>query len=80
MGCKVAEILAWSSLPMNPNRHIWACANSLIAQHGENAWFHASLRADALLEVANLNGHNMFKVILARIEEFQRMEPIGSIH
>ena len=54
---------------MTPERHVWACAKTLITQHGEDAWFHASLRADALLEAGDLDGHNMFKVILARIEE-----------
>lgn len=62
---------------MTPNRHIWACANTLISQHGEGAWFYASTRADALLEAGDLDGHNMLKAILARIEKLQRMEPIG---
>lgn len=64
---------------MTPERHIWACANTLITQHGEDAWFHASLRADALAEEGDLDGYNMFKAILARIDELQRMEPIGSV-
>lgn len=51
----------------------------IITQHGEDAWFHASLRADALFEVGDLDGHNMFKAILPRIEKLQRMEPIDSI-
>jgi hypothetical protein len=62
---------------MTPERHIWACANSLIQQHGEDAWFHASLRADELSEAGDLDGHNMFKAILARIEELQRMQSVG---
>jgi hypothetical protein len=80
MGCKVAKILAWTPLPMTPERHIWACANTLITQHGEDAWFHASMRADALLEAGDLDGHKMFKAILSQIEDLQRMEPVGSIH
>ena len=64
---------------MTPERHIWACANTLISQHGEDAWFHTLLRADALFEAGDLDGHNMFKAILLRIEELQRMEPKGSI-
>jgi hypothetical protein len=79
MGCKVAKILARSSLPMTPERHVWACANTLIAQHGEDAWFHASLRADELLEAGDLDGHNMFNAILLRIEELQRMQPTGLV-
>ena len=65
---------------MTPERHIWACANTLITQYGEDAWFQASLRADALFEAGNLDGHNMFKAILARIDELQRMAPIDPIH
>jgi hypothetical protein len=62
---------------MTPERHVWACANTIIMQHGEDAWFHASLRADALFEAGDLDGHKMFKAILARIEELQRMQPTG---
>lgn len=51
----------------------------MIKQHGNDAWFHASVRADELLAGGYLDGHNMFKAILARIEELQRMEPDGSI-
>lgn len=66
-------------MPITPQRHIWACANTMIQQHGNDAWFHASVRADELLAGGYLDGHNMFKGILARIEELQRMEPDGSI-
>lgn len=64
---------------MTPERHVWACANSLIKQHGEDAWFHASLRADKLLAVGDFDGHAMFKAVLARIENLQQMQPIGTI-
>lgn len=63
---------------MSPDRHVWACANSLIQQHGNDAWFHASQRADALLEAGDLDGHAMFKAILARIESLEKMEPVGA--
>ena len=66
-------------MSLTPQRHIWACANSLIQQHGENAWFQASVRADELLAASDLDGHQMFKAILARIEELQRMEPVSSV-
>lgn len=64
---------------MTPERHVWACANILIQQHGEDAWFHASLRADELLAVGDLDGHAMFKAILARIESLEQMQPTGTI-
>ena len=64
---------------MTPDRHTWACANALMKQHGADAWFHASLRADELLAAGDLDGHAMFKAILARIEELDQMAPTGSI-
>ena len=64
---------------MTPERHVWACANTLITQHGEDAWYHASIRADQLLESGDIDGHYMFKAILARIEQLQQMLPSGSI-
>lgn len=75
----MAKILAWTPVLMAPERHVWACANTLITQHGEDAWFHASIRADQLLESGDLDGHNMFKAILERIEQLQQMLPSGSI-
>jgi hypothetical protein len=79
MGGIMAKILALPSMSMTPERHIWACANTLMKQYGDDAWFHASVRADKLLATGDLDGHNMFKAILVRIEELQRMEPAGSI-
>jgi hypothetical protein len=79
MDRKVAKILAWTSLLMTPERNVWACANTLLQQYGEDAWFHASVRADDLLANGDLDGHKMFKAILARIQELQSLEPAGSI-
>ena len=79
MDRKVAKILAWTSLLMTPERHVWACAHTLIQQYGEDAWFHASVRADDLLAKGDLDGHKMFKAILARIQELQQMEAVGSL-
>ena len=64
---------------MTPDRHVWACANTLIQQHGDDAWFHASTRADQLLIEGDLDCHNMFKAILTRIEALQKMQPDGSV-
>jgi hypothetical protein len=64
---------------MTPERHIWACANTLMQQHGNDAWFHASQRADALLEAGDFDGHSMFIAILERIEVLEQMTPTGSI-
>ena len=64
---------------MTHNRHIWACANTLMQQHGNDTWFHASQRADALLEAGDLDGHAMFKAVLARIEAWEQMAPEGTV-
>jgi hypothetical protein len=79
MGGIMAKILARPSMSMTPERHIWACANTLMKQYGDDAWFHASVRADKLLAANDLDGHKMFKAILVRIEELQRMAPAGSV-
>lgn len=60
--------------------HIWACANTLLQQHGNNAWFVAALRADALLEAGDHEGHAMFKAVLTRIETLEQLDPAGSVH
>lgn len=66
-------------MPLTHERHIWACANTLLQQYGEAAWFQASVRADDLLAACDFDGHKMFMAILARIEELQRMEPAGTV-
>ena len=62
---------------MTPERHIWACGNTLMLQHGNDAWFHASQRANALFEAGDLDGYAMLKAILGRIEALEKMEPVG---
>lgn len=64
---------------MTPERYIWACANTLLQQHGNDAWFHASQCADALLEAGDLDGHAMFKTILERIQVLEQKKPAGSV-
>jgi hypothetical protein len=64
---------------MTPERHIWACANSLLQQHGDNAWFHASRRADQLLLAGDLDGNAMFRAILARIAHLDNLTPSGMV-
>ena len=65
---------------MIDDREIWACANKLIAQHGETAWFAASTRADALLAAGDLDGHRTFMRILDRIRELETVTPAGTVH
>lgn len=64
---------------MTPERHIWACANSLLQQHGPDAWFHASQRADELLIDGDLDGNAMFRAILNRISDLENMQPSGRV-
>ncbi len=64
---------------MTPERHIWACANSLLQQHGDNAWFHASQRADELLLAGDLDGNAMFRAILKRITDLENLTPSGRV-
>ncbi len=64
---------------MTPERHIWACASTMLEQHGDNAWFHASQRADELLLAGDLDGNAMFRAILARITELENMIPFGTV-
>ena len=64
---------------MTPERHIWACANSLLQQHGKYAWFHASQRADALLLAGDLDGNAMYRDILQRIADLENLTPSGMV-
>lgn len=64
---------------MTPERHAWACANTVLEQHGSDAWFHVSQRAEALLAAGDLDGHAMFKAVLNRIEALEQMKPAGSL-
>lgn len=58
-------------MPLTHERHLWACANTLIAEHGDSAWLFASMRADALLAEGDLDGHRTFMTILNHIETLQ---------
>lgn len=64
---------------MTPERHIWACANSLLKQHGDHAWFHAAQRADELLLAGDFDGNAMFRGILARIADLENLAPSGTV-
>ena len=76
-GLLASLIVADDSL--SPERHIWACANTLLLQHGNNAWFHAATRADELLVAGDLEGHRTYLAILARIKQLEAFEPTTSL-
>jgi hypothetical protein len=62
------------------DREVWACANMLLKQHGDRAWFVASQRADELLAEGQMDGHMTFVRILRRIKELEAMTPQGEVH
>jgi hypothetical protein len=64
---------------LSPERHIWACANMLLLQHGNDAWFHAARRADELLAAGDLEGYKTFSAILDRIKQLEALEPTTSL-
>jgi len=59
---------------------IWACARQLMREHGADAWFHASQRADALLAQGEIEDHRTFMRILRRIEALESLPPDGAVH
>lgn len=65
---------------MIEDREIWACANELIKQHGDVAWYVAAQRADELLAGGEMDGHQVFKRILDRIKQLETIAPPGALH
>jgi len=61
-------------------REIWACASQLLKQHGAEAWFFASQRADELFAAGELEGHRTFVRILNRIRQLEALEPDGAVN
>jgi len=59
---------------MTENQHLWACALLLERQHGENAYLHASMRADELEGEGAFDGARTWRAILARIEALEGRE------
>jgi hypothetical protein len=59
---------------MSRGRDIYATANELIKQHGEDASIHAAMRADELLDAGDMDGQAVWKPILAAVEELLSRE------
>ena len=68
-----------SSYQLTPDRHIWACASTLMQKHGNDAWFYASKRADELLAAGDVDGHAMFKAILPQISYLEMTLATGFV-
>lgn len=49
------------------DREIYGCARFMIDKHGENATFHAALRADELHEATDLDGQRTWQRIIRAI-------------
>lgn len=50
-------------------RDIYASANELIRQHGEDAPIHAAMRADKLLDQSDMDGVAVWRRILKAVDE-----------
>ncbi|QDX25171.1 hypothetical protein FPZ54_03435 [Sphingomonas suaedae] len=65
---------------MIDDREIWACANLLLKQHGDQAWFVAAQRADELLARGEMRGHSVYLRIIDRIRQLETQAPAGAVH
>jgi hypothetical protein len=58
---------------------LWAVANETLRQHGDGASVFAAMRADELLEKADLDGVHNWLLIIDRIEQLLA-KPEGELH
>ncbi len=54
---------------------IYRSANVLVQQHGEDAPIEAAMRADAMLEAGDLDGHAVWCRIAKAVEELLEQKP-----
>jgi hypothetical protein len=52
-----------------PEWELWACAHEMIRQHAQDAPIRAAMRADELMEQADLNGAQNWRLIVHRIHK-----------
>ncbi len=63
---------------MNPDIDIYRSAQVLVKHHREDAPIEAAMRADAMLERADLDGYAVWKRIVKAVEELLSKErPAG---
>ena len=65
---------------MTTDIDVYRSAKLLIKQHGEDAEIHASMRADKLLEAADMDGQRAWLQIIEAIKELQSTTPTGAVH
>ena len=58
---------------------LWACASRMIDEHGLDAPIHAAMRADKLMEQADLDGSFAWQAITRRISRLLRA-PATPLH
>ncbi len=61
---------------MTSDLDIYRSANVLVKRHGQDAPIEAAMRADAMLERADLDGYAVWKRILAAVKELLRKQPV----
>jgi hypothetical protein len=54
---------------------IYRSANVLVKQHGQDAPIEAAMRADAMLEAGDLDGHAVWCRIVKAVEELLEQKP-----
>jgi len=57
---------------------MWSCANQMITQHGDDAWFHVAMKADALMEAGDMEGARTWALIARRVIDLQKTAPEGT--
>ena len=60
---------------MIPDLDIYRSAQVLVKHHGEDAPIQAAMRADAMLDRADLDGYAVWRRILRAVEELQGTKP-----
>jgi hypothetical protein len=57
---------------------LWACANEMIRQHGDNAGPFAAMRSDALMDEGDAGGARIWRLISTRIDQLL-LAPTGTL-
>ena len=65
---------------MTSELDIYRSANILVKQHGEDAPIHAAMRADEMLEKADLDAYAVWQRIVEAVNELLNQEPDGTVH
>ncbi len=58
-------------MPVIPDLDIYRSAQALVKQHGQDAPIHSAMRADAMLEKGDLDGHATWRRVLRAVAELR---------